>query len=287
MWILTAILCILLAISYLISHKRYKPFIETPEAAHYNFRFILPIGLLLLDIVNYHYGSRYDKKIHKQLRALNDGGSIELHQKLYYSCKLSTMWIVIAIMIFFGAASGTTDISYILFVLGSPAVIFYLHDNELAKTLRRKHESIQADFPDLVSKLVLLVNAGMNLSRAWEKICIENRRDTPLYQELRKTYLQIQSGRPESEAYEDFARRCKVKEISKFMSLLIQNIKKGSNDLVPLMKLQAENCWELRKARAKQLGEEASAKLLLPMMIMFVGILIIVILPAVLQLNNL
>jgi tight adherence protein C len=54
-----------------------------------------------------------------------------------------------------------------------------------------------------------------------------------------------------------------------------------------LLRLQADECWELRKLRAKQLGEEASAKLLIPMMIMFVGILIIVVLPAVLQLNSL
>jgi tight adherence protein C len=38
---------------------------------------------------------------------------------------------------------------------------------------------------------------------------------------------------------------------------------------------------------AKRLGEEASTKLVLPLMIMFVGILIIVILPAVMQLRYL
>jgi tight adherence protein C len=139
----------------------------------------------------------------------------------------------------------------------------------------------------MVSKLVLLVNAGMTLNRAWEKICVETKKKTPLYLELKTTYLQIQGGKSESEAYEEFARRCRVREITKFVTLIIQNLKKGSDDMVPLLRLQAEECWELRKMRARQLGEEASTKLILPMMIMFIGILIIVVLPAVLQLNSL
>jgi tight adherence protein C len=166
-------------------------------------------------------------------------------------------------------------------------MLFFLLDNDLEKKKRKKYDMIRADFPDVVSKLVLLVNAGMTINRAWEKVCGDSKKETPLYRELKTTYMQIQGGRSESEAYEEFAKRCKVREITKFMTLIIQNMKKGNSDLVPLLKLQADECWELRKARAKQLGEEASAKLIMPMMIMFVGILIIVILPAIMQLNNL
>jgi tight adherence protein C len=162
-----------------------------------------------------------------------------------------------------------------------------MFDKDLENKQKKKYESIRADFPDIVSKLVLLVNAGMTLNRAWEKICTESKKKTHLYQELKTTYLQIQGGKPEGEAYEEFARRCRVREITKFVTLVIQNLKKGNGDLVPLLKLQAEECWELRKMRAKQLGEEASAKLIIPMMIMFIGILIIVVLPAVLQLSSL
>ncbi len=192
-----------------------------------------------------------------------------------------------AILTFLGVASGNSDISYMVFTLCAPILVFYIYDKDLENKLKKKYESIRADFPDMVGKLVLLVNAGMNLNRAWEKICVETKKKSPLYLELKATYLQIQGGKPEGEAYEEFARRCRVREITKFVTLVIQNLKKGSDDMVPLLRLQAEECWELRKQRAKQLGEEASAKLLIPMMIMFIGILIIVVLPAVLQLNSL
>jgi tight adherence protein C len=192
----------------------------------------------------------------------------------------------LVVLTFLGVASGNADINYLAFTLFAPALVFYIYDKDLQDKLKKKYESIRADFPDMVSKLVLLVNAGMTLNRAWEKICGEKKK-SPLYQELRTTYIQIQGGKSEGEAYEEFARRCRVREITKFVTLVIQNLKKGNDDMVPLLRLQAEECWDLRKMRAKQLGEEASAKLLIPMMIMFVGILIIVVLPAVLQLNSL
>jgi tight adherence protein C len=43
----------------------------------------------------------------------------------------------------------------------------------------------------------------------------------------------------------------------------------------------------MRKNAAKRIGEEASTKLLLPMMLMFIAILLIVALPAVLAMRGL
>ena len=40
-----------------------------------------------------------------------------------------------------------------------------------------------------------------------------------------------------------------------------------------------EESWEEKKHRAKRKGEAASSKLMIPIMIMFVGILIMVIVP--------
>jgi tight adherence protein C len=127
----------------------------------------------------------------------------------------------------------------------------------------------------------------MTVPRAWEKIVSDRKNLTPLYEELNKTYLEIKNGKPEMTAYEDFAKRCRVKEITKFIAAIIQNLRKGNGELVTLLKLQSNECWQLRKNLARRLGEEASTKLVLPLMIMFVGILIIVILPEIMNLNYL
>ena len=41
--------------------------------------------------------------------------------------------------------------------------------------------------------------------------------------------------------------------------------------------------WEMRKHAVKQMGETASTKLILPMMLMFVAILLIAVAPAIMQ----
>jgi len=287
MTLLFSLEIIILLVMYLKSKGRYSALLSSAEIKQYSLQALLPVTLFLLDAGKYKYTGKYDRKVSKSLINLYGDKNIDLQRKLYYSNKLAVMIASLVVLSFFGVASKEVDASYIAFLLCMPLVIFFLYDRDLARKEKRRYDSIRSDFPELVSKLVLLVNAGMNMNRAWEKICMESKRSTPLYEELRTTYLQIQGGRPEGEAYEEFARRCKVKEITKFVALVIQNLKRGSGDMVPLLKLQAEECWELRKMRAKQLGEEASAKLMVPMMIMFIGILIIVVLPAVLQLSSL
>lgn len=271
---------------YTLSRGKYSEQLKVSECKEYNLTFLMPMTMLILDAVKYRYTNRYDRKISKLISSLYGTKSKDVHMKLYYSSKLAVMLLTLTVLTFFGAVAEKADITYVIITLASPFIVFYLYDKELVSKQNKKYAMIRADFPDVVSKLVLLVNAGMTLSRAWEKLCTDTKKHTPLYKELKITYQQIQAGKPEGEAYEDFAKRCRVKEISKFIMLIIQNLKKGTDDLVPLLKLQADECWELRKGRAKKLGDEASEKLIIPIMIMFIGILIIVILPAVLQLSS-
>lgn len=170
-------------------------------------------------------------------------------------------------------------------VLATMAIPFLL-DYKLYEKIEEKRLSIQMDFPEFINKLLLLVNAGMTISRAWEKIVLENKKKTPLYKELDITMAEINGGKPEAVAYEEFARRCKIKEVIKCVSIIVLNLKKGGSQVVPALREQADDCWELRKAAARQQGEKASSKLMLPMAIMLIGIIMIVVLPAVLSLSG-
>jgi len=157
---------------------------------------------------------------------------------------------------------------------------------ELDKQIKERRMSIQIDFPDFINKLTLLINAGMTVGRAWEKIVEDNKKETPLYEELSIAQADIRGGKSEHQAFEDFAKRCKTPEITRFIAVVLQNLRKGSSELVSILRLQAAESWEMRKNIAKRIGEEASTKLLFPMMIMFLAILIIVIIPAILALRG-
>ena len=62
----------------------------------------------------------------------------------------------------------------------------------------------------------------------------------------------------------------------KFSALLVQNLKKGSDDLLRLMDMEASDAFIKRKEQARILGEEAGTKLLLPMFIMFTVVIVII-----------
>ena len=70
-----------------------------------------------------------------------------------------------------------------------------------------------------------------------------------------------------------------MKEIRKFSSILTQNIQKGGGELAASMKYMNIESWEEKKQNAKRKGELAGQKLMLPLMLMFAGILIMVIVP--------
>ena len=90
----------------------------------------------------------------------------------------------------------------------------------------------------------------------------------------------MQSGIPETAAYERYGMRCRLPSYLKLGTLLGQNLRKGNKDLSRLLEEESREAFEDRKALAKKLGEECESKLLLPMLLLLVTILIMVMYPA-------
>jgi tight adherence protein C len=68
-------------------------------------------------------------------------------------------------------------------------------------------------------------------------------------------------------------------EIRKFASTLIQGLVKGNSELGYMLKVQSREVWSERCHNVRRQGEKAAGKLLIPITIMFIGILIMVIVP--------
>lgn len=185
-------------------------------------------------------------------------------------------------------ANGDLDTA-LIFCCAAPIAVCampFLLDYELKDKVERRRERILLEFPEFVNKLILLVNAGSTISKAWEKLTADSQSNSPLYRELRLCAADIRNGKPEAAAYEEFARRCKLREVIKFVSVVVLDLRKGGSEVVITLRAQADECWEARKAAARRLGEKASSKLLLPMSIMLLGIIMVVALPAVLSLTG-
>ena len=103
--------------------------------------------------------------------------------------------------------------------------------------------------------------------------------DRPLYQEMRKVGEDIRNGVSEAQAYYLFGIRTVVPEIRKFTSSVIQGLEKGNKELAYLLADMSSEMWETRKQAVARQGELASGKLMIPMLIMFAGILVMVLVP--------
>ncbi len=176
----------------------------------------------------------------------------------------------------------------ILIIIVGGVVFAYLDlFTKTEKRIQLKKEHILYEFPEFLNKLLLLVNAGNNVKDAWLKISSEANKNNYFYELVKETaYDMREAGTSEVEAYEKFKEKCGVKEVSKFINTVKQNLRKGSSELADRLEELAKDCWSTRVNITKERGKQASTKLLLPMFIMLIAIMIIVGMPAVIQISG-
>lgn len=173
-------------------------------------------------------------------------------------------------------------------------VAWHVYGREKQDRQRKARDNqLSLDYPDIVSQLSLLTGAGMTVPAAWGKLALEYRDQRqagriflrPGYEEMLKTWHEMQDGMGELAAYENFGRRCDKPQYRKFASLLAQNVRKGTRGMQQLLDMEAEEAFEQRKAHARRLGEEAGTKLLLPMGLMLVLVFAVLLVPAMLSMG--
>lgn len=169
------------------------------------------------------------------------------------------------------------------------AVCAWIAQNqERQKAQEQRRRQMLMDYPDLLFKLSMLLNAGLTMQNAFFKIALEYRnRETKdvhyAYEEMLTSYYEMQSGVPEARSYENFGRRCGVGSYNKLGTMLSANLQKGSQGLAKLLQEEAVFSMEERSQMARKFGEEAGTKLVLPMILMLLVVLVILVAPAVMS----
>lgn len=172
------------------------------------------------------------------------------------------------------------------------AILFYAQEiQNQGKALQEKRKQMLLDYPEILNKLTLFLGAGMTIKRAFGRIVKDYDTEKDrwgsryAYEEMRITCREMDSKISEAECYERFGRRCNLQEYIRLGALLSQNMRKGTKGLNHILRLEAIQAFENRKARAKKLGEEAGTKLLIPMFLMLAVVLVMVIVPAFLAMQ--
>lgn len=185
--------------------------------------------------------------------------------------------------------------SLMMVLMGAAAAvgIFLREKEEIKRRQAEREKQMLMDYAGIAGKFSLLLGAGMNISLAWEKIALAYQKKRKrgeiemrfAYEEMLNTLHEIRDGTGELQAYENFGNRCQLGVYRRLSALIVQNVRKGAEGMQKLLEQEEWEAYEQRKARAKQAGEEAGTKLLLPMGIMLVIVLAVLVIPAGMALN--
>ena len=157
------------------------------------------------------------------------------------------------------------------------------------KETEERNTKLMLEYPDMVSKLAVLVGSGMPVKQAWNRISaryLDKRQkniceESLLYEEMLKVSREIEDGESERLAYEKFGERTGLYSYHRFVRLLVQNLQKGTRGLCALLEQETETAFEERRMLARKLGEEAGTKMLFPLILMMGIVMAIVLMPAI------
>ncbi|MBM7566941.1 type II secretion system F family protein [Paenibacillus sacheonensis] len=159
---------------------------------------------------------------------------------------------------------------------------------DVAGQVTRRKQDIVLLLPEVLGKLMLLLGAGETLQRALVR-CAERSDEEgqhPLLLELRRVNESVRNGESFAAAMEVFSRRCGVQEVSVFTTTLLLNYRRGGDRLVLSLKELSYSLWEKRKAVVRARGEEASSKLVFPLVGIFFVLMVLVASPAILMMRG-
>lgn len=175
------------------------------------------------------------------------------------------------------------------------AFLLLIYSEKQRKTREEKKykESAEAEYCDILMQLLVMLESGMTIRQVWMRITEQyiQKREKALiqkkdvYEELVCMNRMLQEGESERAAYEAFMSRINVVCYRKLMRTLLNNTEKGNRDICLQLSEEAGKAYEQRILFAKRLGEEASTKMLLPLMIMMILVMGIVMLPALIELS--
>ena len=241
------------------------------------------IRLLGWDMKNKNIKKMYDKCLRYKERREAVNYTFFVYGNLFGNLILGLALGFAAIGIMLAMDMGSRAIMMGVIIIILFGVFGYLPYDEVSRTVNKRAEEIEKDFLQVVSQLTVLVVAGMEVSRAWR--LSGNGGRTTLYSEMKRVDLDLDNGVTPLEAYGKFITRCGNKFTTRLATAISQNMSKGNSEIVNLFtKLNAES-WSEYKHSSRRMSEKLQSKLFIPTMLMFVGILVLVILPVITGFN--
>lgn len=148
--------------------------------------------------------------------------------------------------------------------------------------IQKRQAAIQHQLPEVLDLLCVSVQAGLSFDASLRKIT--DRMKGPFVEECQRMQEDIRMGMVRRTAMHNVASRCKVQDVSLFMTSLIQAERLGTS-MGKTLKNQADNIRERRRQYVKAEAMKAPVKIIFPLVLfIFPALFVVALVPSLLSL---
>jgi tight adherence protein C len=139
---------------------------------------------------------------------------------------------------------------------------FFLPIGVISNRGAARQQLIQRALPDTLDLLQVSVEAGLGFDMALKKVTQQMK--GPLSEEIRRALDEIRMGGMREESLRGISRRTGVRDLSSFISAVIQSEELGSN-IANTLRAQADYMRQKRRQKAEEAAMKAPVKLVFPL----------------------
>ena len=259
----------------LIKGKKYENMVENLDSSEYFLKDFYVIGFFLNSTKLFKLRGKIETSLISNAKLVWNNIYYQYYANLAWAQFLSLSFLVLSIGLIICSFLGNI-LSLFVLVLSVVLILFVWNFSvlKIKDAVKERRIACESEFPNMVSKLSLLINSGMVLREAW--YFIAESKKGPLYDLMKETCEFMNNGESDQSAINKFGILSDSREIKKFTSSLIQSLEKGNSDLVDFMLSQVTEQLEHKRQIMLQKGEVAAGKLIVPIGIMFAGVIMII-----------
>lgn len=168
---------------------------------------------------------------------------------------------IVALLLLLAFLPGAAWWAYVL----AATIGFFFPDRWLSDRVKRRAKEVTKALPDVVDMLALSVEAGLDFVAAINKV-VRKSRPGALILELQLVINEMRVGSSRADALRNMAYRCNIRELSAFVSILVQADKLGVS-IGKVLRSQSDRMRSERFQKAERMGAEASQKILFPLVL--------------------
>ncbi len=164
----------------------------------------------------------------------------------------------------------------VLTVFGG-AMFFMLPELYLSNRAAKRSNSIRKGLPDSLDMMVIMVESGLGMDAAIQRVSVEMEYSYPeLSQEFKIANTEMNMGLPRAEALEHLAERTNLREMQTLVATITQAERFGTS-IGKTLRIQSDTLRTKRRQKAEEAAGKTAVKLLIPLILFIFPALMVVI----------